>query len=63
MVVGHVTPYKLKKKCYLLGNCHVYAGRMLLFMAEQAFLLRNGVFLAISVNKDITVISDSSPPK
>ena len=29
----------------------------------SVFLLKNGVFLVISVNKDATVISDSNPPK
>ena len=29
----------------------------------SVFLLENGVFLVISVNKDATVISDSNPPK
>ena len=35
----HVTPYKIGKACYLLRSCLVGAGRMLLFMVEQVFLL------------------------
>ena len=33
-----MAPYKIEKECYLLGSCLVSARRMLLFMAEQAFL-------------------------
>lgn len=39
IVVGHVTPYKIKKECYLLRLCIVPAGKMmLLFRVEQVFL-------------------------
>ena len=38
MVVGHVTPYKLKKECCLLRSCLADARRMLVFMVEQVFL-------------------------
>ena len=38
-MVGHVTPYKIKKKCYFGGSCIVGAMTMLLFMVEQIFLL------------------------
>ena len=39
IVVGHVTPYKIKKECYLLRHCIVPAGKMmLLFRVEQIFL-------------------------
>ena len=34
-----MTPYKIKKECYLLRNCPVGARRMLFFMVEQVFLL------------------------
>ena len=34
-----MTPYKIKKACYLLRSFLVGARRMLLFMVEQVFLL------------------------
>ena len=43
IVVGHVTLYKIKKECYLLRSCLVDAGRMLLFMVKQVFLLMGEV--------------------
>ena len=33
-----MTPYKIKKECYLLRSCLVDTRRMLLFMVEQVFL-------------------------
>ena len=36
--------YKIKKECYLLRTCLVDAGRMLLFMVEQVFLLKGKVW-------------------
>ena len=39
-----MTPHKIKKECYLLRSCLVDAGRMLLFMAEQVFLLMGEVW-------------------
>ena len=33
-----MTPYKIKKACYLLRSFLVGARRMLLFMVEQVFL-------------------------
>ena len=38
IVVGHVTPYKIKKQCYLLRHCIAPAGKVLLFTVEQVFL-------------------------
>ena len=35
VVVGHVTPYKIKKGCFLSRSCLGIA-----FMVEQVFLLR-----------------------
>lgn len=43
--VGHVTPYKIRKECYLFRSCFVDARRMLLFMDEQGFLLIEEVWL------------------
>ena len=34
-----MSAYKIKKECYLLRSCLVDAGRTLLFMLEQVFLL------------------------
>lgn len=34
--MSHVTPYEIKKECYLLRSC-LGADRMLLFMVEQVF--------------------------
>ena len=39
---------------------HLWSGETCKFVAAS-FILRNGLFPAISINKDITVISDSSP--
>ena len=33
-----MTPYKIKRGCYLLRHCLVVARRMLLFRVEQIFL-------------------------
>ena len=33
-----MTPYKMKKECYLLKDYLIGARRMLLFMVEQVFL-------------------------
>ena len=33
-----MTPYKIKKECYLLSSCLVGARKMLFFMVEQVFL-------------------------
>ena len=41
-MVRHVTPHKLRKEWYLLRSCLVDAGRTLLFMVEQVFLLDGG---------------------
>ena len=38
IVVGHVTPYKIRKECHLLRSCLVDARKMLLFMVEQVFI-------------------------
>ena len=40
-----MTPYKIKKECYLLRSCLVNARRMLLFMVEQVFLPVEEVWL------------------
>ena len=37
-MVGHVTPYKIKKECYLLSSCLVDTRRMVLFTVDQVFL-------------------------
>ena len=37
LVVGHVTPYKVKKEGYLLGSRLIITGRMLFFVVEQVF--------------------------
>lgn len=42
--MGRVTPYRIKKECYLWSSCLAGAGRMLLFMAEQVFLLMGEVW-------------------
>ena len=39
-----MVPYKIKEECYLLRSCLVDAGRMLLFMVEQVFLLMGEVW-------------------
>ena len=38
-----MAPYKIKKECHLLRHCLIGAGRMLLFMVEQVFLLMGEV--------------------
>ena len=40
-----MTPYKIKKKCYLSRSCLVDTRRMLLFMAEQLFLPAGEIWL------------------
>ena len=39
-----MAPYRIKKECYLWSSCLAGAGRMLLFMAEQVFLLMGEVW-------------------
>ena len=44
-------------------HTHRYAHTHILHIYTSIFThVRNGVFPAMSVNKDVTVISDSSPP-
>ena len=44
-------------------HTHTYAHTHILYIYTYIFThVRNGVFPAMSVNKDVTVISDSSPP-
>ena len=38
ILVGHVTPYKIRKECYLFRSCFVDARRMFLFMVEFLFI-------------------------
>ena len=44
IMVSHVTPYKIKKKC-LLTNCIVDAARILPFLVEHVFLPMGEVWL------------------
>ena len=44
ILMGHETPYKIKKECFLLRSCHADARRMLFFMVEQVFLLMGEVW-------------------
>ena len=53
--MGHVTPYKIKKDCFLLRSCLVGARRMLLFMIEQVFLLMGEVWLVHNADTQCTV--------
>ena len=50
-----MTPYKIKKGCYLLRSCLVGARRMLLFMVEQVFLLMAEVWLMHNADTPCTV--------
>ena len=43
-----MTPYKIQKECYLLKSCLGDAGRMLLIMAEQVFLLMGGIYCLVT---------------
>ena len=45
----------MKKECYLLRSCLVDAGRMLLFMVEQVFLLMGEVWWMHNVGTQCTV--------
>ena len=61
IVVGHVTLYKIRKECYLLRSC--LAGRMLLFMAEQVFLLMGEVWLTQNAGAQCAVEGREGRPK
>ena len=60
-MVSHVIPYKIKKEYYLLRSCLVDAGRMLLLMAEQVFLLMAEVWLMTNADTQCTVQGDGMP--
>ena len=60
-VVGHVTLYKIKEECYLLRNCLVDVGRMLLFMVEQVFLPVGEVWSTHNADTQCTVGGEGKP--
>ena len=60
-MVGHVTLYKIKKECCLLKSCLIDAGRMLLFMAEQVFLLTGKVWSMHNADTQCTVRGEGRP--
>ena len=53
-MVGHVTPYKIRKARYLLRS-FLGARRMLLFMVEQVFPLRGEVWSMHKADTQCTV--------
>ena len=56
-----MTPYKIKKERYLLRSCLVDAGRMLLFTADQVFLLMVEVWLMHDADMQHTVGGERRP--
>ena len=49
-----MAPYNIRKECYLLWSCLVDAGRILLFMVEQVFLLMGEAWLMHNVDTQCT---------
>ena len=50
-----MTPYKIKKECYLLRSCLVDARRRLFFMVEQVFLPMGDVWSMHNADTQCTV--------
>ena len=63
-MVGYVTPYKIQKECYPLKSCLADAGRMLLVMAEQVFLLMGDICCCLVTKSCLTLCNpmDCSTP-
>ena len=64
IMVGYVTPYKIQKECYPLKSCLADAGRMLLVMAEQVFLLMGDICCCLVTKSCLTLCNpmDCSTP-
>ena len=60
-MVGHVTPYKIKKECYLLRSCLIDARRMVLFMVKQVFLPMGEVWWMHNADAQCTVQGEGRP--